>query len=863
MSTAATPKALPRLGLTPEKGSEILGVLLGALVLLLAGSLVSYDPGDPSVFHRVADESGRTQNFIGPFGAQIAALCFAFLGLTSFLLPVLLGLAAWRRLTKRKVPQVAARTLGLLALFPALPAMFQLLLGEVAWRGAAQHAGGAMGVVIVDILSSWLAPGGAFVVLLTLLVVGGSLVARSSLGELVEAAKDAGGVVVGRAQLRIEQHRKRRREEDVRQRVLRHARQSVTTEVRSVPAAGREMRGRSTRPASPRDGLDDLPLRGGHTGASVAEAPGAPDETLARTVLPPVSDVRVTERKGEGHFAVRKIKSPAEAEPVAAGGPSVGGPSARRPERRPPEARTRAVTIPKAEPVPQQEMLAFTPEELEAEELPPVNLLRTDVPTSAHDEDALVRRAQIIRESFEHFGIAGTVEGISPGPVITVYEFQPAPGIKVSRIVNLQDDLALALKAESVRIERLPGRSTLGLEVPNAERSIIRLGRLFEDEKFINAPSPLTIALGVDIYGRPHYGDLAKMPHLLVAGATGAGKSVGLQSMITSILYKATKDQVKFIFIDPKRIELGVYADIPHLKAPVVVEPQKAANALRWAVAEMERRYRLLAEVHVRSIDYYNRAIGDPKERERLSLKEGESEFRAEDFKPLPYYVIIIDELADLMMVASSDVEASIARLAQMARAVGIHLIVATQRPSVDVLTGTIKANFPCRLSFATATRHDSRTILDQVGAEKLLGKGDALFVPQGTSRVQRLHGAYITEQETAALIRWLKRRGKPELDLTVLEAPEGESDSGGGSGGGGDDDLFDEAARLVVNERMGSASFLQRRLRVGFSRAARLIDMLEADGLLGPAQGSKPRDVLVPPDYFDELARARQGIEE
>ena len=514
---------------------------------------------------------------------------------------------------------------------------------------------------------------------------------------------------------------------------------------------------------------------------------------------------------------------------------------------------------------PKQKALAFTPDELAPSELPPVNLLKTDATAKAHDEAELVRLGEVIRESAAHFGIEGTIEGISPGPVITVYEFQPAPGIKVSRIVNLQDDLALALKAESVRIERLPGRSTLGIEVPNHRRSVIHLGHLLDHDKFKRSPSPLTVALGVDIYGRPYCSDLATMPHLLVAGATGAGKSVGLQSMITSIIYKATRDQVKFIFVDPKRIELGVYSNIPHLKTEVVVNPKKAANALRWAVAEMERRYRLLAELHVRSIDYYNRAITDPRMRKRLSLKEEDPALASDadasaplrdDMKPLPYYVIIIDELADLMMVASADVETSIARLAQMARAVGIHLIVATQRPSVDVLTGTIKANFPCRLSYATATRHDSRTILDQVGAEKLLGKGDALFMAPGTSRVQRLHGAYVSEQETAGLIRWLKRQGKPDLDLDVLKDLDSGKDSKGG--GGGDDDLFDEAARLVVSERMGSASFLQRRLRVGFSRAARLIDMLEADGLLGPAQGSKPREVLVPPEYFEEIDRAQ-----
>ena len=328
--------------------------------------------------------------------------------------------------------------------------------------------------------------------------------------------------------------------------------------------------------------------------------------------------------------------------------------------------------------------------------------------------------------------------------------------------------------------------------------------------------------------------------------------------MITSILYKATRDEVQFIFIDPKRIELGVYADIPHLKAEVVVDPKKAANALRWAVAEMERRYRLLAEVHVRSIAYYNRAIQDPQVQQRLALSEGESALAAEDLKPLPYYVVVIDELADLMMVSSAEVETSIARLAQMARAVGIHLIVATQRPSVDVLTGTIKANFPCRISYATASRHDSRTILDQIGSEKLLGKGDMLFMPPGSSRIMRLHGAYVSEQETAALVRWLKKQGRPELDPEVL-ADQEERGTGGG-GDEGDDELYDEASRLVVTERMASASFLQRRMRIGFSRAARLIDMMERDGLLGPPQGSKPREVLVKQDYFEEVDLARRG---
>ncbi|HRC85719.1 MAG TPA: DNA translocase FtsK, partial [Thermoanaerobaculia bacterium] len=489
--------------------------------------------------------------------------------------------------------------------------------------------------------------------------------------------------------------------------------------------------------------------------------------------------------------------------------------------------------------------------------LPPLNLLQLTSEKSTIDENELVRLGEVIRQRCAEFGVEGTVEGIAPGPVITIFEFQPAPGVKVSQIVNLQDDLALALRAESVRIDRLPGRSTLGIEVPNRERQTIRLGSLLAEESFTRAHSPLTMALGVTLQGEPYFADLATMPHLLVAGATGAGKSVGLQGMITSVLYKAKPEEVQFIMIDPKRIELGVYTDVPSLRTPVVVEPKQAANVLNHMVVEMEQRYKLLAKVHVRSIAHYNQAIVDPEHRRRLALGEGEgNEVDTAELTPLPYIVVIIDELADLMMVASADVETAIARLAQMARAVGIHLIVATQRPSVDVLTGTIKANFPCRLSYATATRHDSRTILDQVGSERLLGKGDMLFLAPGTSRVLRLHGPYVSEQETASLVRWLKKQGKPQYDYGLLEPLEGER--GGGEAGDADDDLYDEAARLVVAERMASASFLQRRMRIGFSRASRLIDLMEREGLVGSPQGSKPREVLVPRDYFAELDLAR-----
>lgn len=887
MSTAATQtrKEIPRLGLSPEKGNEIFGVVLCAVVVLLVGSLLSYDPLDPSVFHHVADASAPTHNLVGPFGAQIAALGFAFFGLAVFFVPCCIGIMAWRRLTKRQAPEGAARVLGLIALFPTVPAMLQLVVGEIPWRGVPMRAGGGLGAVVADLLASWLHPGGAFIVLATVITVAGSLAVQSTLGELFFALRRQFLRLSDKIRLRWAQRTKRQREQATKRRVIRHhLRQSQGDEAaddgHKQPSAKERavVKGSSATGGAAYDGraasrgssssatsssssssavVAEKVLRG--PGSGSVPAPEGPVEGPQPVPEASLDRLRVTEKKGEGHFAVRRVRPGTAAN--QGDGAAAKAPREEVVSELRPAALRRQVPVEPVEEEPQQESLAFKPEELVSSELPPVNLLCTEATKKAHDEAELVRLGEVIRQAFEHFGIQGTIERINPGPVITVYEFQPAPGIKVSRIVNLQDDLALALKAESVRIDRMPGRSTLGLEVPNTSRSIIHLGRMLDNDTFRQSKSVLTMAIGVDMHGRPYYTDLATMPHLLVAGATGAGKSVGLQSMITSILYGATREEVQFIFIDPKRIELGVYADIPHLKTEVVMEPKKAANALRWAVSEMERRYRLLAELHVRSISYYNRAIRDPKERERLSLKEVESEFKPEDFKPLPYYVIIIDELADLMMVSSSDVEASIARLAQMARAVGIHLIVATQRPSVDVLTGTIKANFPCRLAFATATRHDSRTILDQVGAEKLLGKGDALFVAPGTSRVRRLHGAYISEQETAGLIRWLKRRGKPDLDLDILKAPESD-ESSGGSGGGGDDELFDEAARLVVAERMGSASFLQRRLRVGFSRAARLIDMLEADGLLGPAQGSKPREVLVDVDFFDEVERDRAGVE-
>jgi len=770
-----------------------LGIVFLVVALLLGAGFLSYHPNDPSLFHE-SSEPRATSNWIGPVGSEIAAVCFGVFGVAALLLPLLLLVAAWRRVSRQGSERIFGRGFGGLLLLLALPGMLQLTLSAISWRGVRIPSGGGLGVLIADNLTGSVGFAGTLFVLLGAVVIGSALVIQSTLGELLNRA--AQWCRNGLDQIgRLWSRRRYRRHRDLsRRRVVdKHLQRAAEAKRQKLAAA-----------SPPADELD-LPLR-------------------------------VTHKKGDAPFSLRKVKQEtAEAvAPLAAASEAEDGD---RPQRR----------------------ISFPGTVSKAAILPPINLLNVEASRPAIEENELVRLGETVRSRCAEFGVEGSIEGISPGPVITVYEFQPAPGVKVSQIVNLQDDLALALKAESVRIDRLAGRSTLGIEVPNKERGLIRLGPLLVRDEFSRARSPLTMALGTTIHGEPYYSDLATMPHLLVAGATGSGKSVGLQSMITSILYKARRDQVQFIFIDPKRIELGVYKDIPHLKAEVVVEPKKASNALRWAVAEMERRYRLLAEVHVRSIDFYNQAIGDPQVQKRLALSEGESGILAKDLKPLPYYVVVIDELADLMMVSSSEVEASIARLAQMARAVGIHLIVATQRPSVDVLTGTIKANFPCRMSFATASRHDSRTILDQIGAEKLLGKGDMLFMAPGTSRVMRLHGGYVTEQETAGLVRWLKKRGgQAELDPAVLKAPpEEERGAKGGSAGDGDE-LFDEAARLVVAEGQASASFLQRRMRVGFSRAARLIDIMEREGLLGPPQGSKPREVLVKKDYFAEMDREK-----
>jgi DNA segregation ATPase FtsK/SpoIIIE, S-DNA-T family len=491
--------------------------------------------------------------------------------------------------------------------------------------------------------------------------------------------------------------------------------------------------------------------------------------------------------------------------------------------------------------------------------LPSPTLLHAAEPGEKMEESDLKEYAHAIETKCQEFDVSGRVTQINPGPVVTTYEFKPEAGIKYSRITGLADDLCLALRAESILIERIPGKSTVGVEVPNPHRETIALREQIESSEFVHSPSKLTLALGKDLIGRNRLSDLAQMPHLLIAGSTGTGKSVFLNAMIISMLYKATPDELKLVLVDPKRLELGLYEEIPHLLAPVVTDPKIASNVLRNATREMEGRLKLLAQRGVRNIDQYNRTF---QKGQSLSLFEDNDEA---EHRPLPYIVIVIDELADLMMVDTNNVEASITRLAQMARAVGIHLILATQRPSVDVITGLIKANFPARISFRVASKVDSRTILDANGAESLLGRGDMLYLPAGSARLHRIHGPLVTEEEITSVCDFWRAQAKAVYNERLLEAPREDQqsvdESGGGETGGEeiDDTLYQEAVRVCCEMGRASTSTLQRRLRVGYGRAARLIDVMEKDGIVGPADGTKPREVLKSKDWIREFESNRR----
>ena len=779
--------------------SEFVGVALFAAALIWIVSLASYEPADPVWFFSTGSHAAPA-NFAGRVGAFLAELSFQLTGYASYLIPALLVVIGWHYFWCRAVDAAATKITGAGLLFACISAFLSLVFGTLEVSGKAFRAGGYTGEWLAWQLSEYLNRTGSVIVIVTLIFLAIILSTHFSFGRLFgalfEAVKDGGARAIGAFRVWREE---RRREKQRREVIAKHTKKGVPAPEVKI-AAGVEPEARAAK----------------------ASRYDSKSESASQAVA----------------TAVARGFSRPEDDDDAASAPGFAGAKSFAPPKPP------KVTMPPL-PLADAEPMAKAPAERRKGDyaLPPVALLDSAKTERKIDERELMDGARLLEEKCREFSVEGTVVQIHPGPVVTTFEFKPDAGVKYSKITGLADDLCLAMQAESVLIDRIPGKSTVGIQIPNRTREQISLRELLESEVYRRSTSKLTLALGKTIHGEPFVADLAAMPHLLIAGSTGAGKSVGINAMLTSMLYRATPDDVRLIMIDPKRLELGMYEDIPHLMTPVVVDPKQAANALRWAVREMEERYKTLAAEGVRNIEQYNRNV-------HQAIAEKRTPRDGEPPKPLCFIVVVIDELADLMMVASNEVEESIARLAQMARAVGIHLILATQRPSVDVITGLIKANLPARISFRVSSKIDSRTILDGNGAEQLLGRGDMLFLPPASSRFIRLHGPYISEQESARLASFLRKQGKPVYDETITA----EEKTMAGDIDMDKDDLYDEAARIVVQSGQASISYLQRRLRIGFSRAARLVDMMEMEGLVSPAAGGKPREVLVDKQYFDEV---------
>jgi S-DNA-T family DNA segregation ATPase FtsK/SpoIIIE len=762
--------------------SEFVGVALFAAALFWFVSLASYAPADPAWFFRVGVD-GTTANFAGRVGAFLAELSFQLLGFAAFATPMALIIVGWNYFWCRQVDAPATKLFGGLLLFGCVSTFLSMAIAPTGEPGMESHSGGGyVGMFLAGQTEAYLGQTGSVIILMALLFIAIIVSTQFSFGRAFAAMFRFAGSGASRALTSVREWREERQRERQRREVIAKHTKKAGADAAAVKDLAEAGARVSRRRSAPEPADEPAPL-------AVAAAPVRP------APVPPRARVSVS----------------APPLPLVDSEPTTKAPAERR-------------------------VGDYT--------LPPLALLDAPKTERKIDERELMDGARLLEEKCREFSVEGTVVQIHPGPVVTTYEFKPDAGVKYSKITGLADDLCLAMQAESVLIDRIPGKSTVGIQIPNHAREQISLRELLESDVYRRSASKLTIALGKNIHGEPVMADLATMPHLLIAGSTGTGKSVGINSMLTSILYRATPEDVRLIMIDPKRLELGMYEDIPHLLTPVVVDPKQAANALRWAVREMEERYKTLAAEGVRNIEQYNRNVLQAVA-EKRTPKDGEYA------KPLPFIIVLIDELADLMMVASNEVEQSIARLAQMARAVGIHLILATQRPSVDVITGLIKANLPSRISFRVSSKIDSRTILDGNGAEQLLGKGDMLFLPPASSRFMRLHGPYISEQESARLASFLRKQGRPTYDETITAE---EKTTGDGGLDMEKDDLYDEAARIVVQSGQASISYLQRRLRIGFSRAARLVDMMEMEGLVSPNAGGKPREVLVDKSYFDEV---------
>jgi S-DNA-T family DNA segregation ATPase FtsK/SpoIIIE len=768
-----------------------------AVVYLFTGlfvfiSLASYHPFDPSF--NTASAVIKPVNLTGRAGAFLSDFFLQSLGLAAYSIPFFIWALGWKWLRSKAIRSVWSKSAGAILLIGSSCAGLGLLFPE--WRPVAHliPAGGGLGSLLASSLSASLNLTGAILAVAAAWIVSLYLVSTTfEMAHLPRWFHAPLGWWRSCAD-RLEEWR----EERVRQARVRAEARTMNRKLVAEKAVSSNL---ENEPSAEPPIVDPL----GPAGHASAEAPpwteteDIPIRTLEiqapaeRESPPPAPVLVMAERRG------REASRPARTE--------------------------------------------FR--------LPPTDLLQEPPARSAYDSQELKEIAARIKSKFEEFNVLGSVVQINPGPVVTTFEFKPEAGMKYSRIITLTEDLCLGLQAESILIERIPGKPTVGIEVPNSKREVIALRQILESNEFQDSDSPLTVALGKDINGRIKAAALDSMPHLLIAGSTGSGKSVMLNSLIMSILYKAKPDQVRMIMVDPKRLEFGLYEGIPHLLTPVITDAKKATNALRNAVLEMERRLKLLASQGVRNIEQYNRKVRQLQAQPRNLF---DPETQEEELETIPYVLILIDELADLMMLERANVEESVTRLAQMARAVGMHLVLATQRPSVDVITGLIKANFPSRISFRVATRVDSRTVLDVMGAEHLLGKGDMLFLPPGSSRLVRVHGSYVSESETNDVVEFWKQQAAPEYDQSFLIAPPSDEDEEAEGFDGPEDPMYQEAVRIVCEMGKASTSTLQRRLRLGYGRAARILDMMQRDGIIGPPDGSRPRDVLKRPDWLEEV---------
>jgi DNA segregation ATPase FtsK/SpoIIIE, S-DNA-T family len=824
----------PRRIITPHNSrrNESIAILLLAVGLLLSLCLVSaaFYPNDPSW-----NSAGQAEvhNWTGSIGANVASALFQSVGLAAYLLPLLLLAAAWRRFRTRSIRAPFYRLLGLVILVLASSALLSISKLHPLFDSSMQP-GGLVGTLVSRGLASGLNTVGATVLLIAIAATGLLLATNFSFIAFYERIVNAIGNRFAFVRLFPEKFKAWREARREQARLRKEKKLALRAEQEAALGALKDQRG-----LSPSERVAEF-MKESEAGAvpaptsvSRSERGALWGESLSVT---PSEPARAT-AAAAGLVGATVVESRSGRRSIFPG--SSGGIGVVDEELEVEEMVKGASVLRTKTEAPATGKLPFDPAKrisYSDYSLPPLEFLNEAPPHSEQADAELLSLATRLAEKCKEFNVTGQIKHICPGPVVTTYEFKPDPGVKYSRVVSLVDDLCLALKAESIRIDRMPGKPHVGIEVPNPRRETIFLREVIESRAFRESGSKLTIALGKTIDGLNYVADLAKMPHLLIAGTTGAGKSVGVNALIVSILYRARPDEVKFILIDPKRLELGLYEDIPHLATPIITDPKLAARSLKWAVMEMEKRYRDLAGWGVRNIDGYNTEI-----MRRNLVKEYDA--AGEPWKPLPFIVIIIDELADLMMTSGREVEESITRLAQMARAVGIHLVLATQRPSVDVITGLIKANFPSRISFRVSSKVDSRTIIDANGAEHLLGRGDMLFLPPGTSRLIRVHGAYIDETEIGRIVSHIKSQGLPAYDETITQSEEealGLEDSGGEH-----DELFEEALRICVEMKRASTSVLQRRLRIGYGRAAAILDIMEREGLIGQADGSRPRPVL------------------